>query len=102
MRFELVLAAALPLALAAPVITPRAGQVIPGKYIVKFKNDALQDVVEGALALLKKSPDHVYSFGKYKGIAGEISDSVVELLAALPGVSYLQLSNETPALTFPG
>lgn len=90
MRFELVLAAVVPFAIAAPVITPRVGQVIPGKYIVKFKNDALQDVVEGALNMLQKSPDHVFGFGKYKGISGEISDSVVELLAKLPGVEYIE------------
>jgi len=87
MRFELAALAALPVALAAPIITPRAGSIIPGAYIVKFKNEALQDAVEGALKLLQKGPKHVYGFGKYKGFAADLPDSIVELIAALPGVS---------------
>jgi hypothetical protein len=92
MRFELAVLATVPLALAAPVITPRAGTVIPGKYIVKFKSDAIQDVVGNAIKLLQKSPDHVYGFGKYKGLAAEMSDEIVELIAALPGVSSISTS----------
>jgi O-antigen ligase len=85
MRFELFAAALLPLALAAPapLIRPRAGQAIPGKYIVKMKNDALQDVVEEALKYLSKKPAHVYGFGKYKGFAAELADDLVELLQNL-------------------
>ncbi|KAF2193523.1 subtilisin-like serine protease-like protein PR1A [Zopfia rhizophila CBS 207.26] len=91
MRLSLLLAA-LPLALAlpAPIINPRAGQVIPGKYIIKMKNDAAQDVLESALKLLSKEPEHVYGFGSYKGFAAEISDSIVGLLQALPGVEYIE------------
>jgi hypothetical protein len=88
MRSELILAALLPLALSAPVIRPRAGQAIPGKYIVKMKNDALEDIVEQALKFLSKSPDHVYGFGKYKGFAAEMADDIVELLSNFPGVCF--------------
>ncbi|KAF2706449.1 subtilisin-like serine protease-like protein PR1A [Pleomassaria siparia CBS 279.74] len=90
MRFELAVLAALPLALAAPIITPRAGTVIPGKYIVKFKEDAVGDFVEAALKLLSNSPDHVYGFGKYNGFAGTISDSLVQVIAALDAVEYIE------------
>lgn len=92
-----LLAALVPLALAAPItneeaaplLAPRAGVAIPGKYIVKFKNDAVEDIVQKALAFLQRDPDHVYSFGKWKGIAAEISDDIVELLRKLPGVSTM-------------
>ncbi|ORY04114.1 subtilisin-like serine protease-like protein PR1A [Clohesyomyces aquaticus] len=89
MRFSLLLAV-LPLAIAAPVITPRAGQVIPGKYIIKMKNEAAQELLEAALAFLDKSPEHVYGFGKYKGFAAEMSDAIVKLVAALPSVEYIE------------
>lgn len=87
MRFELsLLAAVLPLALGAPILAPRAGQAIPGKWIVKMKSEALQDIVEEALAFLDKEPAHKYSFGKYKGFAAEMKDDIVKLIANLPGV----------------
>ena len=79
----------MPLTLAAPIITPRAGSIIPGKYIVKMKSDAAQDVLEAALKLLKKDPDNVFAFGKFKGFSGELSDAVVQLISKLPGVRAL-------------
>jgi subtilisin family serine protease len=89
MRFELLLTL-LPLALGAPVITPRAGQVIPGKYIVKMKNGAVQDIVDEALKALAKEPEHVYGFGAYKGFAAEMADDIVDLISALPDVEYIE------------
>ncbi|KAF2203614.1 subtilisin-like serine protease-like protein PR1A [Delitschia confertaspora ATCC 74209] len=85
-----LLLAVLPLALGAPVITPRAGTVIPGKYIVKMKNEVAQDILEHAISLLQKQPEHIYGFGSYKGFAGELSDAVVKIISALPGVEYIE------------
>jgi subtilisin family serine protease len=98
MRFT-VLLAVLPLALAAPIITPRAGQIVPGKYIVKMKNAAAQEILEEALALLTDDADYVYSFGTYKGFAGKISDNVVKLIAALPSVSTNPTKSNSSQLT---
>jgi hypothetical protein len=96
MRFELLLAA-LPFALAAPtiqarapVVLPREGHAVPGKWIVKLKNDALEDVLEKALKLLNKDADHVFGFGKFKGFSAELSDNLVNILSLLPGVSYIR------------
>lgn len=89
MRFDILLAL-LPLALGAPVLTPRAGQVIPGKYIVKFKDSEFTTAVEGAIGLLKKAPAHVYGFGKFKGFAAEMSDDMVKRISALPTVEYIE------------
>lgn len=85
MRFEILLAL-LPLALGAPVVTPRAGQIIPGKYIVKFKDAEVTTAVESAIGLLEKAPAHVYGFGKFKGFAAEMNDAMVKKIAALPNV----------------
>lgn len=82
-----LLLAALPLtAFAAPIITPRAGVIIPGKYIIKLKSDAAQDLLEGALKLLKNGPDDVFSFGKFKGFSASLSDDLVEILSKFAGV----------------
>jgi subtilisin family serine protease len=89
MRLSLLLAV-LPLAFAAPIITPRAGQVIPGKYIIKLKNDALQALVSEALDLLDDEPEHKWDFGGFKGFGAKISDDLVEKIAALPGVEYVE------------
>jgi subtilisin family serine protease len=90
MRFE-VLLALLPVAIAAPVLTPRAGTVIPNRYIVKFKeSDFATAAVDAAMALLPKAPAHVYGFGKFRGFAAEFDDTVLNLLKALPNVEYIE------------
>lgn len=95
MRFELLLAL-LPLVLGAPIVTPRAGTVIPGKYIVKFKDAEITTTVENALNLLEKAPAHVYGMGKFKGFAAEMSEDILKLVQALPSVRSL------PVLIFQG
>lgn len=95
MRFEFVTLAFLPLVLGAPVITPRAGQVIPGRYIVKFKDgDFTTSAVNSALALLPAAPAHTYTLNNFKGFAGELSDELVKVIAALPNVSTAKLWND--------
>ena len=97
MKTSILLAAALPLALAAPaavtndapIIAAREGFAIPGKYIVKMKNDAAQEIIEKAIAILSKEPQHRYGFGNFKGFAAEIRDDIVEILKKLPGVRHL-------------
>ncbi|KAF2008663.1 subtilisin-like serine protease-like protein PR1A [Aaosphaeria arxii CBS 175.79] len=96
MLFQYLLAT-LPLALAgpvikprAPVITPREGRIIPDKYIVKFKNDALGDVLNKAIEFLNKEPEHIYGFAGYKGFAAEFKEDILDLITALPGVDYVE------------
>lgn len=88
MKLSLLLAI-LPvvLALPAPVIVPRAGTPIPGKFIVKMKNQDLENLINTALKMLKKDPAHVYKFGAWGGFAAEMTDDIVNLLRNLPGVS---------------
>ncbi|KAF1911490.1 subtilisin-like protease [Ampelomyces quisqualis] len=87
-----VLLASLPLALAAPapMIVPRAGAPIPGRYIVKMKNENRQAFIDTALKLLTKDPIHVYSFGNFGGFAAEMADDIVETISNLPGVEYIE------------
>ncbi|EAT86323.1 hypothetical protein HBI56_100060 [Parastagonospora nodorum] len=87
-----VLLALLPLALAAPapVIVPRAGSPIPGRFIVKMKNENLQQLVDTALKLLRKDPAHVYKFAGFGGFAADMADDIVELIRNLPGVEYVE------------
>lgn len=90
MRLDFLTLAALPLVLGAPVVTPRSGQVIPGRYIVKFKDsDFTTLAINSVLALLPAAPAHTYNLNTFKGFAGELSDALVEKLAALPNVSRL-------------
>jgi hypothetical protein len=88
MRLQFLTLAALPIVLGAPVITPLSGQVIPGRYIVKFKNsDLVTTVINSVLALLPAPPAHTYSLTNFKGFAGELSDELVKIIAALPNVN---------------
>jgi hypothetical protein len=88
-----VLLALLPLALAAPapMIVPRAGSPIPGRYIVKMQNQNFQELIDAALKLLRKDPAHVYGFGGFGGFAADMADDIVDLIRNLPGVRTLQL-----------
>jgi hypothetical protein len=86
MRFE-VLLALLPVALAAPLLTPRAGTVIKDRYIVKFKDSEMSTASDAAMSLLPKAPAHVYNLGKFKGFAAEFNTEVLSKLQALPSVS---------------
>ncbi|KAF1941291.1 subtilisin-like serine protease-like protein PR1A [Clathrospora elynae] len=78
------------LALPAPVIVPRAGSPIPGRYIVKMKNENLETLINSALKLLRKDPAHVYKFGGFGGFSADMADDIVELLRNLPGVDYIE------------
>lgn len=97
-----ILLAFLPavLALPAPVIVPRAGSPIPGRYIVKMKNQNLDVLINTALKLLKKDPAHVYKFGGFGGFAADMADDIVEALRRLPGVSVTDASQVRNVLTF--
>ncbi|KAF2642619.1 subtilisin-like serine protease-like protein PR1A [Massarina eburnea CBS 473.64] len=91
MQLSLLLTLLPAVVIGAPLVTPRAGTVIPGKYIVKFKESEVSTAaVENAIGLLSKAPQHVYSIGKWKGFAAEISDDVLKIIQALPNVEYIE------------
>ena len=91
MRLDFITLAALPLVLGAPVVTPRAGQVIPGRYIVKFKDsDFSTAAINNILALLPAAPAHTYTLNTFKGFAAALSDDLVRTIANSPSVSILQ------------
>lgn len=92
MKLSLLLSSlpALALAAPAPVLQPRAGTIIPGRYIVKLKNDDLQNVFDAALKILQKDPAHVYNFGDFNGFAADMSDSIVAIMRNFPGVAYIE------------
>lgn len=103
MRLDFITLAALPLVLGAPVVTPRSGQIIPGRYIVKFKdNDFTASVINSVLALLPAAPAHTYTLNTFKGFAGELSDELVKVISALPNVSILLLSCGPLLIILPG
>jgi len=77
----------LPLALAAPVIQPRAAQLIPGNYIVKLKEGASENTLQNAIKQLKSTQaKHVYRAGRFKGFAAKLSPQVLDAVSKLPEV----------------
>ncbi|KAF8470828.1 putative endopeptidase K [Kalaharituber pfeilii] len=103
-----VLIALIPTVLAGPIPTaPKAGDVIPGQYIIVLKEDlnsdefsAHQDYVVNryaeALSKRGETPSretvfaHTYNFGKLKGYAGVFDDATIEEIAARPEVAYVE------------
>lgn len=110
-RITALAAAAAPFLIhAAPVVAPRANEVIPGKYIVQLKPDT--DVASIAAHHNKVRSIHArnlarrgddgpggapvereYGFGNFKAYAGSFDDATIEELKALPEVSKLPLPN---------
>ncbi|KAL2130954.1 hypothetical protein VTI74DRAFT_5737 [Chaetomium olivicolor] len=102
MHFSTALLALLPAAFAAPaaepqpvdkrapIITARAGRVVPGKYIIKLKEGVSDDAFNAAVGKLGKSKaDHIYR-GKFKGFAGKIEDAILDEIRTLPDVEYVE------------
>jgi len=102
MHFSIALLALLPAALAAPapaaetldkrapIIAARAGQVLPGKYVIKLKNGVSDDALEAAIGKLKSKADHVYRSNKFKGFAGKLEADVLDAIRLLPEVEYVE------------
>ena len=116
-RITALAAAAAPfLAQAAPVVAPRANEVIPGKYIVQLKPDT--DVASIAAHHNKVRSIHArnlarrgndgpsgspvereYGFGDFKAYAGSFDDATLEELKTLPEVSCMIEQHNTAVLT---
>ena len=96
MRLSLLLAI-LPVALAAPatnkraepapLITPRGAEIIPEKYIVKFKPGSDLSALDEALEKLTGDADHVYH-DIFKGFASTLDPSMLETLRDHPDVRF--------------
>ncbi|KAK0643932.1 peptidase S8/S53 domain-containing protein [Cercophora newfieldiana] len=84
----LTLASLLPLALAAPVIQPRAAQLIPGSYIVKLKDGASDTTLLNAIKGVR--PNHIYRNSKFKGFSADLSSSALKTVQDLPEVDYIE------------
>lgn len=70
----------------APLVVPSVGSPIPGRFIVKLKNENLETLINTALKLLQEPPAHVYKFGGFGGFAANIPDEIVTLIRRFPGV----------------
>lgn len=79
-----------PIAKRAPVIAARAGQAVPGKYVIKLKEGASDDALEAAISKLKNKAEHVYKHRKFKGFAGKVSSEVLDEIRSLPEVEYVE------------
>jgi hypothetical protein len=86
----LTLAALLPFVLAvpvAPVLKPRAAQLIPENYIVKLKDGASESSLQDAIRHVKAgNAKHVYRSGRFKGFAAKLSPQVLDAVRQLPEV----------------
>jgi len=72
----------------APILEARAGEVIPGKYIIKLKEGYSDDTLEKVLSRvgIKGKTDHVYKMRRFKGFAGKLDDKVLDAVRSLPEV----------------
>ncbi|KAI8628626.1 subtilisin-like protease PR1K [Xylariaceae sp. FL1651] len=93
-----VILAALPLALAAPskratpapLLKPRSGEIIEGKYIVKMKGSTGTEVLETHKNMVASKVDYTYNSHKFAGFAASMTPEEVEALQQLPDVEYIE------------
>ncbi|KAK0672596.1 putative protease [Cercophora samala] len=93
MLFSATLLALLPgavFAAPAPLIQPRdpAAKLIPGKYIVKFKDDSSDSLISKALG--GRKADYLYKNKGFKGFAGALDGAALEKIRGLPEVEYVE------------
>lgn len=75
---------------AAPIISPRGAQVIPGQYIVKVKEGVASAVVDAIVSKLGSTrPHQVYKGDGFRGFASKLDGKLLDLVSKLPQVSYL-------------
>ncbi|KAK3365500.1 alkaline protease-like protein [Lasiosphaeria ovina] len=81
-----------PLAPRAPVIQPREGKLVPGKYIVKLKDGASNEALDAVISKFASiKPDHVYkASSKFKGFASKIDSATLAKIQAIPDVEYIE------------
>lgn len=89
----------LPAAFSAPVVSPRAAQVIPGKYIVTLKKDASPAAVSNHLAWVgdvhtrslgrrdESGVDKVFEMSNFKAYAGTFDAQTIATIKASEDVS---------------
>ncbi|TQV98798.1 hypothetical protein V2A60_007502 [Cordyceps javanica] len=88
-----IIAAVIPLAIAAPVVEPaplleaRGSQAIPGKYIVKLKDSATIGIMEAQAKV--SSTDHVYK-NVIKGFSASLTKQELERLRNDPDVEHIE------------
>ncbi|KAI1180673.1 oryzin precursor [Nemania sp. FL0916] len=89
--FGLILVA--PLALAAPLLEVK-GRAIPGKWIVVMKEDYDAKVASirrrGASLESLVAPRHTYNMGAFKAYAMDASDKMINTIAKLDEVAYIE------------
>ncbi|KAI1754385.1 subtilisin-like protease PR1K [Xylaria castorea] len=97
MRSAAILAA-LPLALAAPsersspapLLKPRNGDVIEGKYIVKMKSSSGVQILEAHKNMVASKVDYTYNSNQFAGFAASMTAEEVEALQNMPDVEYIE------------
>ncbi|KAI0546232.1 subtilisin-like protease PR1K [Xylaria curta] len=93
-----VIFAALPLALAAPskrsspapLLKPRNGDVIEGKYIVKMKSNSGVHILEAHKNMVASNVDYTYNSNQFTGFATSMTTEEVEALQNMPDVEYIE------------
>ncbi|KAJ8113845.1 hypothetical protein ONZ43_g5054 [Nemania bipapillata] len=94
--------AVLPLALAvpskraspAPLLKPRKGNVIDGKYIVKMKSSSSVQVLESHKNMVSGKVDYTYKSNQFSGFAASMTPEEVQALQGMPAtlekVEYIE------------
>ncbi|KAJ3558061.1 hypothetical protein NPX13_g9799 [Xylaria arbuscula] len=98
MRSAALVVAALPLAMAAPskraspapLLKPRSGDIIEGKYIVKMKSGSDFEVLEAHKSLVSSKVDYTYNSHKFAGFAVSMTEEEVTALQDMPDVEYIE------------
>jgi hypothetical protein len=75
-------------AVPAPLIqTTNADQRIPGKYIVKFRDEVPLTTRDGVLSILTAKADHVYDASVFNGFSSSLNDEELKRLQTHPDMS---------------
>ncbi|KFA67648.1 hypothetical protein S40285_04954 [Stachybotrys chlorohalonatus IBT 40285] len=73
----------------APVLIPRSGRAIAGKYIVRMRDGTFSTAVSSAIQAIKADADHTFHRG-FNGFSASLEDDELENLRHDPNVEYIE------------
>lgn len=85
-----VISSPAPVPRPAPLLEARQGQTIPGKYIVKMRDNSASDTITGAVRLSDARLTHVYRINEFQGFAATLNATQIAILRRLPTVEYVE------------
>ncbi|CAI4213592.1 unnamed protein product [Parascedosporium putredinis] len=74
----------------APLLRPNGGDIIPNKFIIKFKRNSSENAIQNITIGLPFKPEHIYNTTIFEGFAAQLSNITLARLRSSPIIDYIE------------